>query len=178
MGIRYPLKQKPSLLTPHSSLLTENCVLAQKGAIMKIAIGCDHGGIVLKNDVLKAIEELGLEALDLGCYTTDSVDYPDYAEKVCKAILNGEAEKGVLLCGTGIGISIAANKVKGIRCAHVTDNFSAQMSAEHNNAQIIAMGGRITKGEDAYTFTKTFLTTEFAGGRHAMRVAKIMALED
>lgn len=145
---------------------------------MKIAIGCDHGGIVLKDDVKRAVAELGYEALDFGCYDNSSVDYPDYAEKVCRAILAGEADKGVLLCGTGIGISMAANKIKGIRCAHVTDNFSAQMSAEHNNAQIIAMGGRITKGEDAYTFTKTFLTTEFAGGRHATRVAKIMALEN
>ena len=144
---------------------------------MKVAIGCDHGGIVLKEDVVRAVVELGYDYIDLGCYDSSSVDYPDYAEKVCKAILSGEAEKGVLLCGTGIGISIAANKIDGIRCAHVTDNFSAQMSAEHNNAQIIAMGGRITKGEDAYLFTKTFLTTEFAGGRHQMRVDKIMALE-
>ncbi|MBO7156231.1 MAG: ribose 5-phosphate isomerase B [Clostridia bacterium] len=145
---------------------------------MKVAIGCDHGGIVLKDSVIKAIVELGMEYVDYGTYDNASVDYPDYAEKVCKAIIAGEAEKGVLLCGTGIGISIAANKVNGIRCAHVTDNFSAQMSAEHNNAQIIAMGGRITKEEDAYTFTKTFLTTEFAGGRHALRVNKIMALEN
>ncbi len=144
---------------------------------MKVAIGCDHGGIVLKEDVVRAVKELGYEHIDLGCYDSSSVDYPDYAEKVCMAILSGEAEKGVLLCGTGIGISIAANKIDGIRCAHVTDNFSAQMSAEHNNAQIIAMGGRITNGEDAYLFTKTFLTTEFAGGRHQMRVDKIMALE-
>ena len=145
---------------------------------MKIAIGCDHGGIVLKNDVIRAVLDLGLDYVDFGCYDNSSVDYPDYAKKVCDAILSGEAQKGVLLCGTGIGISIAANKVNGIRCAHVTDNFSAQMSAEHNNAQIIAMGGRITKGEDAYAFTKTFLTTEFAGGRHAIRVDKIMALEN
>ena len=146
--------------------------------MMKVAIGCDHGGIVLKDDVKRAIIELGHEFVDFGCYDNSSVDYPDYAEKVCKSILSGETEKGVLLCGTGIGISIAANKVSGIRCAHVTDNFSAQMSAEHNDAQIIAMGGRITKGEDAYTFTKTFLTTSFAGGRHQMRVDKIMALEN
>ena len=145
---------------------------------MKIAIGCDHGGIVLKNDVIRAVLDLGLDYVDFGCYDNSSVDYPDYAKKVCDAILSGEAQKGVLLCGTGIGMSIVANKVNGIRCAHVTDNFSAQMSAEHNNAQIIAMGGRITKGEDAYTFTKTFLTTQFAGGRHAIRVDKIMALEN
>ena len=145
---------------------------------MKVAVGCDHGGLVLKEAVVKAISELGYEAVDYGCYDNSSVDYPDYAEKVCRAILAGDAEKGVLLCGTGIGISIAANKIDGIRCAHVTDNFSAQMSAEHNNAHIIAMGGRITSPEDAYTFTKTFLTTKFAGGRHAMRVDKIMALEN
>lgn len=145
---------------------------------MKIAIGCDHGGIVLKNDVIRAVLDLGLDYVDFGCYDNSSVDYPDYAKKVCDAILSGEAQKGVLLCGTGIGMSIVANKINGIRCAHVTDNFSAQMSAEHNNAQIIAMGGRITKGEDAYTFTKTFLTTQFAGGRHAIRVDKIMALEN
>ncbi|MBQ9114753.1 MAG: ribose 5-phosphate isomerase B [Clostridia bacterium] len=145
---------------------------------MKVAVGCDHGGIVLKEAVVKAISELGYEAEDYGCYDNSSVDYPDYAEKVCRAILAGDAEKGVLLCGTGIGISIAANKIDGIRCAHVTDNFSAQMSAEHNNAQIIAMGGRITSPEDANTFTKTFLTTKVAGGRHALRVDKIMALEN
>ena len=145
---------------------------------LKVALGCDHGGFVLKNDVIRAIVDLGYEYVDLGCYDTNSVDYPDYAKKVAEAILQGEAEKGVLLCGTGIGISIAANKIDGIRCAHVTDNFSAQMSAEHNNAQIIAMGGRITTGEDAYLFVKTFLTTKFAGGRHALRVEKIMALEN
>ncbi len=144
---------------------------------MKVAIGCDHGGFVLKKAVVKAVTDLGHEVLDYGTYDQSSVDYPDYAEKVGRAIASGEAERGVLLCGTGIGISIAANKIKGIRCAHVTDNFSARMSAEHNNAQIISMGGRISSESDAYTFTKTFLQTEFAGGRHALRVDKITALE-
>ena len=127
---------------------------------MKIAIGCDHGGIVLKESVIKAITELGYEYEDYGTYDAASVDYPDYAEKVAVAVSEGRADKGVLLCGTGIGISIAANKINGIRCAHVTDAFSAQMAAEHNNANILAMGGRITSPEDAYKFTKIFLTTE------------------
>lgn len=148
-----------------------------KGGLMKIAIGCDHGGIVLKEAVIKAVAELGFDYEDLGTYDTASVDYPDYAEKVADAVASGKADKGVLLCGTGIGISIAANKIDGIRCAHVTDAFSAQMAAEHNNANILAMGGRITSPEDAYEFTKIFLTTPFAGGRHATRVDKIMKLE-
>ena len=149
----------------------------EEGGLMKIAIGCDHGGIVLKDAVIKAVTELGHEYEDYGTYDTASVDYPDYAEKVAVAVSEGKADKGVLLCGTGIGISIAANKINGIRCAHVTDAFSAQMAAEHNNANILAMGGRITSPEEAYEFTKIFLTTPFAGGRHATRVDKIMRLE-
>ncbi len=144
---------------------------------MKVAIGCDHGGIVLKDACEKALREIGVEYVDLGTYTTESVDYPDYAEKVCRAIQNGEADKGILLCGTGIGIGIAANKMKGIRCAHVTDEFCAQMAAEHNDANVISMGGRITSPEDAEKFVKKFFTTAFAGGRHQNRIDKITALE-
>jgi len=145
---------------------------------MKIAIGCDHGGFVLKEVCLKAVTDSGAEAIDMGTYSTDSVDYPDYALKVCLAVKRGEADKGILLCGTGIGISIAANKVKGIRCAHVTDVFCARMAAEHNNANVIALGGRITSDDDAYEIVKAFLETEFAGGRHARRVDKITAIEN
>lgn len=145
---------------------------------MKIAIGSDHGGIVLKDAVIRAVRDLGMEYEDYGTFGTESVDYPDYAEKVGRAVAGGKADKGVLLCGTGIGISIAANKIRGIRAAHVTDVFSAQMAAEHNDANILCMGGRITKPEDAYEFTKIFLTTPFAGGRHATRVDKIMRLEN
>lgn len=144
---------------------------------MKIAIGCDHGGIVLKDAVIKAVVELGHEYEDLGAYDNQSVDYPDYGEKVAVAVASGNADKGIVLCGTGIGISIVANKVRGIRCAHITNEFCAQMAAEHNNANVIAMGGRINTEEDAYNMTKKFLTTEFAGGRHATRVDKIMAVE-
>lgn len=145
---------------------------------MIIALGCDHGGFILKEACVKAVEELGMTVVDFGTYDTQSVDYPDYALKVAKAVVGGEADKGILLCGTGIGISIAANKVKGVRCAHITDKFCAQMAAEHNNANIISMGGRITSAEDAYEMVKIFLTTEFAGGRHAARVQKITDIEN
>lgn len=144
---------------------------------MKVAIGCDHGGIVLKEACIEALRELNIDFTDEGTYTEESVDYPDYAEKVCKKVQSGEADKGILLCGTGIGISIAANKMKGIRCAHVTDLFCAQMAVEHNNANVLAMGGRITSPENAKEFVKKFFTSEFAGGRHQRRIDKIMALE-
>ena len=145
---------------------------------MKIAIGCDHGGIVLKQPCIEVLKNLGYEYVDYGTYDEKSVDYPDFAAKVATAVQNGECDKGILLCGTGIGISIAANKFKGIRCAHVTDAFCAQMSAEHNNANVIAMGGRITSPEDAKKFLSVFLQTEFAGGRHAARVEKITQIEN
>lgn len=145
---------------------------------MKIAIGCDHGGIVLKDACIEALNDLGLEYVDMGTYDTESVDYPDFAEKVAVAVQNGSCEKGILLCGTGIGISIAANKFKGIRCAHITDLFCAQMASEHNNANIISMGGRITTPEDAKEMVKKFFTTSFAEGRHALRVGKITDLEN
>ncbi|MCR4660678.1 MAG: ribose 5-phosphate isomerase B [Clostridia bacterium] len=145
---------------------------------MKIAIGCDHGGLPLKESCIKALNELGFEYIDCGTYTPDSVDYPDYAAKVCEKILNKEADKGILLCGTGIGIGVAANKFKGIFCAHITDKFSAQMASEHNNANIISMGARITSNEDAYEFVKIFFTTPFAGGRHCNRLEKIAEIEN
>lgn len=145
---------------------------------MRVGIGCDHGGIVLKDAVINAVLDLGYDYIDYGTYSTDSVDYPDYAEKVSVAIQRGDIDLGILLCGTGIGISIAANKFKGIRCGHVTDIFSAQMIREHNNAQIMAMGGRISTNEDAFNFTKVFLTTKFAGGRHQNRIDKIAAIEE
>lgn len=145
---------------------------------MTVAIGCDHGGFILKEACVRAVEETGARALDLGTYDTRSVDYPDYALKVALAVQRGDADKGVLLCGTGIGISIAANKVAGIRCAHVTDEFCARMAAEHNDANVIAMGGRISSPEEAYAMTKAFLSTPFGGGRHAQRVDKITAIEE
>lgn len=144
---------------------------------MKVGIGCDHGGIVLKETCVNALKELGIEYVDYGTYSTDSVDYPDYAVKVCKAVLASEVDKGILLCGTGIGISIAANKFRGIRCAHITNVFSAKASSEHNNANVIAMGGRITTPAEAKEMVVAFFSTPFAGGRHQIRIDKITEIE-
>lgn len=144
---------------------------------MKIAMGSDHGGIHLKNHLKAYLEDKGYEIMDCGTYTEDSCDYPDFAEKVCKEVVAGSVEKGILVCGTGIGISMAANKCKGIRAALVADVFSAKMAAEHNNANVICMGERTTGVGLAEMMVDTFLATEFAGGRHGRRVDKIMALE-
>lgn len=142
-----------------------------------IYIGCDHGGFALKQEILKYIkEDLAEEAEDLGCDDTSSVDYPDYAEKVCKKVV-AENAKGILICGTGIGISIAANKIAGIRCALCSEPFSAEMTRRHNNANVLAMGGRTVGSELAKSIVKAFLTTEFEGGRHQKRLDKISALE-
>ena len=145
---------------------------------MKIAIGCDHGGIVLKEAILAELNKRGIEVVDKGCFDSSSVYYPDYGEKVAEAVACGEADKGILMCGTGIGISMAANKIDGVRCALCGDCFSAEMARAHNDANVLALGAR-TLGEGlALKIVDTFLDGEFQGGRHARRVAKIMALED
>ncbi len=142
-----------------------------------IYIGCDHGGFALKQEIFKYIkEDLAEEIEDLGCYDTSSVDYPDYAEKVCRKVI-AENAKGILICGTGIGISIAANKIPGIRCALCSEPFSAEMTRRHNNANVLAMGGRTVGTELAKSIVKAFLSTEFEGGRHQKRLDKISALE-
>ena len=138
-----------------------------------IAIGCDHGGINLKSAIMKKLDEMGESYKDFGTYTEESCDYPDIAKAVCGAIISGECEKGILICGTGIGMSMAANKVKGIRAAHVTDTFSARMTKEHNDANVICMGERITGIEIALEMVEAYLKAEFQGGRHAIRVGKI-----
>lgn len=143
-----------------------------------IYIGCDHGGFALKQEIFKYIkEDLALEIEDLGCHDTSSVDYPDYAEKVCRKVVSENA-KGILICGTGIGISIAANKINGIRCALCSEPFSAEMTRKHNNANVLAMGGRTTGPELAKSIVKAFLSTDFEGGRHQNRLDKISALEN
>ena len=144
---------------------------------MKIAIGCDHGGIVLKDAVLEVLNEKNIEVEDLGCYNTDSVDYPDYALKVAEEVSQGKADLGIILCGTGIGISIAANKVKGIRAAVAHDLFTAEMCKRHNNANILAMGGRVISPDLAKQMVKIWLESEFEGGRHTNRLNKIAAIE-
>ncbi len=142
-----------------------------------IAIGSDHGGFELKNHIKKHLEDRGLEFKDFGVYNEDSVDYPDCAKPVCEAVLSGEYERGILLCGTGIGISIAANKYNGIRAALCANVFSAKMAKEHNNANIICLGGRVTGRELAFMIVDAWLDAEFAGGRHAKRIAKIHEIE-
>lgn len=145
---------------------------------MKIAIGSDHGGYELKGKLVKYMEDLGYEVVDHGTYSNDSVDYPDYGEKVAKSVVDGNEDLGVVICGTGIGISIAANKVKGARAALCGDAFSATMARQHNNANVIALGARVTGDELAKAILKAFLDSSFEGGRHARRVEKIMAIEN
>ena len=140
------------------------------------ALAADHGGFELKNLLAEKLAEWGYEPLDLGTYSTDSVDYPDMAAKMADAIKAGKAERGVLVCGTGIGISIAANRFPFIRAALIHDAFGARLCREHNNANVIVFGGRTTGIEVAYDCLNIFLNTQFAGGRHARRVEKLSRL--
>ena len=145
---------------------------------MKIAIASDHGGYALKNELLPYITELGHEFRDFGCYSTDSMDYPDIAFPAAEAVASGEFDRGILICGTGIGISISANKVRGIRCALCGDPLSAEMTRRHNDANMLAMGARIIGGELARGIVKAFLETDFSNGkRHIDRINKITELE-
>ena len=139
-----------------------------------IAIGCDHGGFELKEEIKKHLEERGLEYKNYGCNSTDSVDYPEYGKKVAHAVADGECERGILICGTGIGISITANKVKGIRAALCTDCFMAEATRLHNDANILALGGRVVGMGLALKIVDTFLDTEFSDEeRHKRRIAMI-----
>ena len=139
-----------------------------------IAIGCDHGGYELKQEIIKYLEEQDLEYLDLGTFTKESTDYPKYAKLVCKSILNGVCDKGILICGTGIGISITANKFKGIRAALCGDCFSAQATREHNDANVVVLGARVTGAGLAIKIVDTFLNTPFSEDeRHKNRIRQI-----
>lgn len=139
-----------------------------------IAIGCDHGGFELKKEIIKHLEERNIEYKDFGCGSMDSVDYPEYGKKVAEAVAAGECEKGILICGTGIGISIAANKVKGIRAALCTDCFMAEATRQHNDANVLALGGRVVGAGLALKIVDTFLDTEFSNDeRHIRRIGMI-----
>ena len=142
-----------------------------------LAIGCDHGGFELKNYIIKHMEERGIELKDFGTYDENSCDYPDIAEKVCHSITSGECDRGILVCGTGIGMSIAANKIKGIRAALCTDVYSAKMTKQHNNSNVICLGGRVTGREVAFMIVDTWYDETFLGGRHQNRIDKISGLE-
>ena len=144
---------------------------------MKIAIGCDHGGYLLKQDILIWLEENDIDFEAVGCYSTDSVDYPIYAERVARLVAGGECDRGIVICTTGIGVSMAANKVGGIRCALCTDSLQAEMTRRHNDANMMALGAGITGGNLAKRMVEIFLNTEFEGGRHARRVALLDAIQ-
>ena len=137
---------------------------------MKIAVASDHGGYKLKEYLKKYLEEKGEEVIDLGTDSEESIDYPVYGKACGEAVVSGKADRGIVCCGTGIGISIAANKVKGVRCALCTDVHMAEMSRKHNNANVLALGGRTTSDEDARKITEAWLDTGFEGGRHQRRV--------
>ena len=146
---------------------------------MKVAFGCDHGGINLKPVLLKYLQEKGVEYTDFGCFDTASTDYNEYALKVANAVKDGECDKGILFCGTGIGMSLVANKVKGIRCAHCHDVFSAKMTRLHNDANVMALGERVVGPGLMIEIVEAFLFTEFSNDeRHIRRVEKIKALEE
>ena len=144
---------------------------------MKIAIACDHGAFDLKQKVAAHLGAKGYEVVDFGTYTPDSCDYPDYAAAAAKAVASGECNKGIVLCTTGIGVSITANKVKGIRCALCSDPLSAEMTRRHNDANMLAMGAGMVGPNLAERIVQVFLNTEFEGGRHARRVGLITDME-
>jgi ribose 5-phosphate isomerase B len=146
---------------------------------MKIAIGCDHGALDLKNTMKAHLEKKGFEVKDFGTHTLDSCDYPDFAAPAAKAVASGECDKGIVLCTTGIGVSITANKVKGIRCALLSDVMSARMTREHNDTNMMAIGAGVVGTMLALEIADTWLGTEFSGeARHQRRIDKMMALED
>ena len=145
---------------------------------MKIAIACDHGALALKNLMKKHLEEKGYEVADFGTHTLDSCDYPDFAGSAAKAVASGECDKGIVMCTTGIGVSITCKKVKGIRCALLSDVMSARMTREHNDTNMMALGAAVTGELLALEIADTWLATEFSGGeRHQRRIDKMMALE-
>src|SRR6476659_5361583 len=146
-------------------------------ALMKIALGADHAGYELKDQIKQHLQQQGIEVRDEGTSTADSVDYPDYARAVAHDVSGQRADLGILVCGSGIGMAIAANKVDGIRAANVSTEYEAEMSRQHNNANVLALGARIVNAGQAFLIVDKWLATQFAGGRHERRVEKIMALE-
>lgn len=143
-----------------------------------IALGSDHAGLPLKQEIMNLLESMNLEYKDYGTYTADSCDYAVFAQRAANAVAGGECERGIIICGTGIGISMAANKVKGIRCAHCSDCYSAKMTRLHNDANMLAMGARVVGVDLGRMIAETFLTTGFEGGRHQRRIDQITAIEN
>ena len=145
---------------------------------MKVAIGCDHAGLTLKNAVIEHLKQRGFEITDCGTYDSASCHYPVFAQKVAEAVTSGEAEKGILVCGTGVGMSMAANKIKGIRAACVSDCFSAEATRAHNDANIVCFGQRVVGEGLALKIVDTFLDTKFEGGRHQIRIDMVNELDN
>ena len=145
---------------------------------MKIAIGSDHAGYEAKMQIIPYLEELGYEVKDFGTNSLDSCDYPEFGYKVAKAVQSGECDKGVVICSTGIGISISANKVKGIRCSLCTNEFTAEMTRRHNDSNVLAMGAKVVSLDEMKKIVKIYFSTDFDGGRHATRVEKITKIEN
>ncbi|MEK6651816.1 MAG: ribose 5-phosphate isomerase B [Nitrospirota bacterium] len=145
---------------------------------MKVAIGSDHAGIDLKKELVSLLNEMKIECIDFGTDSPQSVDYPDFGEKVSKAVSAGNVERGILICGTGIGMSIVANKIPNIRAALCNDMFTAKMSRMHNDANVLVIGGRIVGRDLAKEIVRTWFSTEFEGGRHANRLKKIKLIEE
>lgn len=143
-----------------------------------IALGSDHAGLPLKQEIMNLLESMNLEYKDYGTYTADSCDYAVFAQRAANAVAGGECERGIIICGTGIGISMAANKVKGIRCAHCSDCYSAKMTRLHNDANMLAMGARVVGVDLGRMIAEIFLTTGFEGGRHQRRIDQITAIEN
>lgn len=144
---------------------------------MKIALACDHGGLNLKREIIKYLKENGYEYADFGTDNTDSCDYPDFALPAAEAVAKGECDKGIVVCSTGIGVSIVANKVRGVRCAHCHDSYCAEFTRRHNDANVLALGEKVVGVGYALKIVETFLTTAFEGGRHQRRVDKISEIE-
>lgn len=145
---------------------------------MKIALGCDHGGFELKQTIKKLLDEKGIAYEDFGCNSLESCDYPEFGAAAARAVASSACDKGIVICTTGIGISIAANKVRGIRCAHCADTLEAQLCRQHNDANMMALGAGFTGPVLAKKMVEVFLSTEFEGGRHERRVNKIRAIEE
>ncbi len=143
---------------------------------MKIAMGSDHGGYALKRELAEHLRTLGHEVEDFGCHSAESCDYPEFGEAAARAVASGECDRGIVVCTTGIGISIAANKVAGIRCAHCADTVEAELTRRHNDANMLAIGAGFTGPLLAKRMAEVFLTTDFEGGRHARRVNKLNAI--
>lgn len=145
---------------------------------MRIALGSDHAGVELKTRLVQALDERHIPYEDFGPSTATAVDYPDFAMRVATAVASGQADRGILVCGSGVGMAIAANKVKGVRAAAITTPDAARLAREHNDANILALGGRVLTESEAIAIVDTFLATQFAGGRHQRRVDKITAIEN